>query len=178
MEWLGFSPRVLLHSSRLEHRLPQWVILRTSKSSTGKQTCSAQAFSTLSLCHGFCFPIREIQGVKKQTLILNERHCKNILQKQMDRGMEKRVADFISTPKSIGGTICGLRGHQRNKTDGKEISRNILGLSHGQATQVTRSDTLFVSSISAYKDMVPEFRLINWIMRANLRTGGIGSSNP
>jgi len=26
--------------------------------------------------------------------------------------------------------------------------------------------------------MVPEFRLINWIMRANLRTGGIGSSNP
>jgi len=52
----------------------------------------------------------------------------------MDRGMEKRVADFISTPKSIGGTICGLRGHQRNKTDGKEISRNILGLSHGQAT--------------------------------------------
>lgn len=103
------------------------VVLRTTKSSNEKQTPVHERFSNLSLCHGCCIPIREIQGVEKWTLLLDGRHCKNTLQRQMDRGTEKCVTNFISTMESNKGTIRELRGHQRNKTDGKETSRNILG---------------------------------------------------
>lgn len=147
------------------------------KSSNGKQTPGHERFSNLSLCHGCCIPIREIQGVEKWTLLLDGRYCKNTLQRQMDRGTEKWVTNFISTVESNKGTIRELREHQRNKTDGKETSRNILGCPVVRPHRSPKSVTLLVSSISTYKDTVLKFRLASGITRVSLRAGAIGSSN-
>ena len=132
---------------------PRVLVLRTTKSSNGKQTPVHERFSNLSLCHGCCITIREIQGVEKWTLLLDGRHCKNALQRQIERGMEKCVTNFISTMESNKGTIRELRGHQRNKTDGKETSRNILGcpmVRPHRSPEISHPTCLFNLSIQRY----------------------------